>query len=313
MDEIITLLSILSKKIELSNSINLNDINIHSENFFRDFLNLLYGYNLKNINITDHNASAIDLADCSKKIAFQVTSTPDLCKTKTTVTAFIKKRLYHNYDRLIMLILTNKINHKYSFIGEPGKYQLDIKKDIWDIKKITRDINGFSLDRIKEVRSFLSKEIRVNLSREKILEKEIQTFIALINYLSDENQPSAGNGFIEEPDPYGKINNRFSEHSVFLKNEYQELYMEYGKVLDEVMRMSNIGSTRIRRLGLHLKLCSDNILSEHEGNAKDALNVLVKKYTKYFTNDNLEYDENAIKFFMVDQIIRCNVFPNKKE
>jgi hypothetical protein len=78
MDEIITLLSILSKKIEPSNSINLNDINIHSENFFRDFLNLLYGYNLKNINITDHNASAI----VQKKLHFKLLQHPIFVKQK---------------------------------------------------------------------------------------------------------------------------------------------------------------------------------------------------------------------------------------
>ena len=81
-NKIIELLSFLKNKVELSNPINLTDVNIYSENFYRDFLNLLYGYKLQNINIIEQNAAAIDLGDEEKKIAFQVTSTSDFSKTK---------------------------------------------------------------------------------------------------------------------------------------------------------------------------------------------------------------------------------------
>ena len=51
----------LRMSVEHLNSLNLQDINVHAETFFRDLLNLALGYQLKNINIVEKNARAIDL------------------------------------------------------------------------------------------------------------------------------------------------------------------------------------------------------------------------------------------------------------
>lgn len=310
INEIIERLTFLRTKVDLSQTINLTNINIHSENFYRDFLNLLYGYNLQNINIIEQNAAAIDLGDITKRIAFQVTSTSDLSKARKAVSSFIKKKLYEKYDRLVILNITTKKNHQDQLIGDQGVYQLNVKDDIWDMKEIVKDINDLTLERIKEIQTFLNKEIK--LISDQILVKEIRTFISLIEYLSDEGQTSAGNGFIEAPDPDGKINKRFADHSDFLTKEYQSLYIEYGQVLTDVVQQSNIGHARVRRLGLHLKSSSDKVLSDCGGDAKQALHVLVENYKTLLSQNGIEYDETAIKFFLVDQIIRCNVFPNKE-
>ncbi|HPI95841.1 MAG TPA: SMEK domain-containing protein [Gammaproteobacteria bacterium] len=60
---IISSLAWLSKEVELSNKINFTDVNVYSENFYRDLLNLALGYQLTNINIQEPNAAAIDLGD----------------------------------------------------------------------------------------------------------------------------------------------------------------------------------------------------------------------------------------------------------
>ena len=59
----ISSLAWLSKEVELSNKINFTDVNVYSENFYRDLLNLALGYQLTNINIQEPNAAAIDLGD----------------------------------------------------------------------------------------------------------------------------------------------------------------------------------------------------------------------------------------------------------
>jgi hypothetical protein len=310
-NKIIELLSFLKNKVELSNPINLTDVNIYSENFYRDFLNLLYGYKLQNINIIEQNAAAIDLGDEEKKIAFQVTSTSDFSKTKKTVAAFIKKELYKKYDKLVILNITTKANHRDTYVGDQATYQLVTKEDIWDISNLIKDINDRSLENIQEIYAFLNNEIK--FTSDRTLAKEIQTFMSLIGYISDENQPSAGNGFLEAPDPDGKIYKRFADYSDFLTKVYQDLYTEYGQVLIDVMQQSDIGHTRIRRLGLHLKITSDNVLTSCNGDAKKGLEALVEKYKDKLSNNRVEYDESAIKFFLVDQLIRCNVFPNKEK
>ncbi len=310
IDKIIERLSFLKSKVELSTPLNFTDINIHSENFYRDFLNLLYGYKLENINILETNAEAIDLGDEKQKLAFQVTSTSDLSKIRKTVASFIKKKLYEKYETLVIINITKKSKYRVRHVGNENVFQLDTNEDIWDISNIIKDINDLKLDKIKSIYEFLKEQI--SFAADAILAKEICTFMSLIGYLSDDNHPSAGVGFIEEPDPDGKINKRFADHSEFLKNEYVQLYEEYGQVLQDVMEQSDLGHTRIRRLSLHLKTFSDKVLTEQTGDAQDALTVLVQHYEDLLSVNGAEHDTPSIRFFLVDQLIKCNVFPNKE-
>lgn len=95
-EKIIKALSWLKTEVDYHNSLSLTDINHAAEDFYCGLLNLVYGYNLKNINITEQNAAAIDLGDEQKKIAIQVTSTSTLAKTKYTVEKFIVKNYTKN-------------------------------------------------------------------------------------------------------------------------------------------------------------------------------------------------------------------------
>ena len=43
-------LAVLAYRVERRGKLNILDLHLHSENFYRDFLNLLYGWNLENQN-----------------------------------------------------------------------------------------------------------------------------------------------------------------------------------------------------------------------------------------------------------------------
>jgi hypothetical protein len=302
-------LAIIKSKVEISNPTNLTDVNIISENFYRDLLNIVFGYKLINLNIIAQNAPAIDLGDSEKRIAFQVTSTSTLAKTRKTVTAFISNKLYETYDRLIILNITVKSNHQEEFVGELGTYQLSTKNDIWDVSDLYKVICDLTTKQIQQVSDFLKAEIKIGV--DQTIAKEIRTFISLIEIISDEGQRSAGTGFIEAPDPEKKISRRFADYADYLRKEYQDLYTEYGQVLIDVLAQPDIGHVRIRRLGLHLKSTSDSVLNECDGDATRALSKLVLKYNGLLSENGSDFDEGAIKFFLVDQLIKCNVFPNK--
>jgi len=49
-------LALLSRKVEIKSSLNLTDINICAEDFYKDLLNLTFGYKLKNLNESKPNA-----------------------------------------------------------------------------------------------------------------------------------------------------------------------------------------------------------------------------------------------------------------
>lgn len=104
-------------KLETSelDKINLYDINITSENFYAGLLNLIMGWNLRNVNFSEKNTPGIDLVDDDNKITVQVTSNNTSDKIKHTIDEFIKNKSYEKYSRLIVLISTEKKNYTAIF------------------------------------------------------------------------------------------------------------------------------------------------------------------------------------------------------
>jgi hypothetical protein len=306
---IINSLSWLSTEVSLSNSLNFTDINVHSEYFYRDLLNLAFSYTLENINILEPNTAAIDLGDSQNKFAIQVTSTSSLAKTKKTVAKFIEKKLYEKYERLVILNITEKTDHKDSKVGD-SNYELDTKKDIWDMKTLVALFNNFNDDKLKLVSDFLNK----SLYKKPIeaLPKNTETILKLIELISDEEHHAVGEGYIIEPFPEHKIQERFSSHADFLYQEFISLYQDYGAVLDSVEKQSDFGQVKLRRAAQHLRVLSDSILTECAGNPKTALDKLVNHFVALLQNNGLEADTGAAQFYILKQLIGCNVFPNKE-
>lgn len=306
---IITSLTWLSTQVAVNNKLNLTDINIHAENFYRDLLNLAFGYKLVNINITDSNAAAIDLGDEESGIAIQVTSTSNLAKTKHTVTKFIEKKLHEKYKRLIILNIASKTKHAVQTVGDQS-YELRTKDDIWDIGDLTMMINDLDLSDIQKVSDFLNQQLYIKPSEK--LPRNVETILRLIELISDEEHPAAGEGFLDEPLPDKKINERFANHADFLKKEYLTLYQEYGAVLHAVEQESDIGQIKIRRVADHLRIYSDKVLTDCDGNPKKALSEIIEYFLDMLSKNGFEADTGAAQFYIIKHLINCNVFPNKE-
>lgn len=158
-NRILKLLSWLRNEVELNNSLSLTDINRNAEDFYCGLLNLAYGYKLKNINIVEPNAAAIDLGDIEKRIAIQVTSIADLSKTKYTVEKFIERGLYKSFDKLYILNIVKKKNHAISTVGGP-EYALNPKTDIIDVEDLIKKINSDpDLSKLRAISDYLEAEI----------------------------------------------------------------------------------------------------------------------------------------------------------
>lgn len=306
---IISSLTWLSTQVKVNNRLNLTDINVHSENFYRDLLNLAFGFNLVNINIVDPNAAAIDLGDEGNKFAIQVTSTSALSKTRHTVSKFIEKKLYEKYDRLVILNIVEKTVHNASTVGE-DIYSLNTEDDIWDIGKLAVMINDLELAKVQEISDFLNQQLYMKPTEK--LPRNVDTILRLIELISDEEHPAAGEGFLDEPFPDEKINKRFADHAEFLKQEFLTLYKDYGAVLDSVEKESDIGQVKIRRVAQHLRVYSDKILTECDGDPKKALAELIDNLVGLLNEKDFEADTGAAQFFIVKHLIKCNVFPNKE-
>lgn len=311
IDKCVELLVRLRYLIETYSGAGLYDINIISEDFFKHFLNLLYVYNLKNINITEQtNFPAIDLGDKQQKVAIQITSTSDSTKVKKTIKKFIEKGLYKDYAKLIILIIAQKKQFTATFDTEE-KFTFNSDDDIIFIDDLAKIIRDQAPDKLKEICDFLIKEIG-QAERDKIeptIANEVRTIIDLIEYLaknkkySEIKQPS-------NPDPEGKIYKRFKDHTDFLTTQYVKLAPIYKKVKDEALKVFGIDVPRLAVTRTYLMIKSDEILNECKGNPKEAMTKLSKFFEGQISKDGREYDISAIQYYLIDELINCSVFPN---
>jgi len=308
LQDIIQKLSHLRLVVEQSNKLNLQDINIHAENFFRDLLNLAFDYGLKNINIVEPNATAIDLGCDDNRIAIQVTSVSDISKIKHTFDRFTAKALELKYDRLVVLIIGQKKRYRETGLGEDG-FKMSVTDDVWDISDLLRKIGDLPTEKLQSCQDFLSRELPVRQPKKS---NEVGTLVRLIEVLSAAEEGLSSEDNREDPDPEGKIHDRFAEHAPFLTQQYVDLHEFYGRILSEVNAHTDLGHVRVRKLQIYLMNWSDRVLAECGGDPQAALELLTQRVLGMMGSSDAGFDEGAVRYYLIDQLIMCNVFPNKR-
>ncbi len=303
-------LGTLSNQVELRNSINLLDINIILEDFFKDFLNLIYGYELINLNIIEKNTSAIDLVDKNIKLAIQVTSDNSSTKINKTINKFIEKELYKQYHKLQFLILIKKRNYTKTF--ETNNLFTFNKDDIIDFRDILHDIKEKDTEHLLNISNFLEKEVFIKVNKKrKSQANEIETIIDLIEYLSS-NKEMPKKNITTITDPNDKINRRFKKYADFLKKLYADLVGLYGNAVAEAHKAISLDDVKNMVIRLYLRDISNRYLEETGGNPKLALENLTQNFEDQLSNSGKKYDKMAIKFYLISETIKCNVFPNEE-
>ena len=157
--EIENYLTFIQLKLKNRNSLNLQDINIMAEDFFKDLFNIIFGYNLKNINQSTQNAPSIDLYDDENKIAIQVTSDNSREKINKTIELFINNKLYQKY-KLMFIIINDRLNYQKNF-DTKGLFDFNQKEDIIFIINLLNIIKSKELNKQKEILEFLQNEISI--------------------------------------------------------------------------------------------------------------------------------------------------------
>lgn len=117
----------------------------------------------------------------------------------------------------------------------------------------------------------------------------------------------------EDPDPEGKIRDRFANHAEFLQQEYVKLFEIYGRALNEVEAHTDLGHVRVRKLQVYLWKWSDRVLREFKGDPEVALQALCDCIMGMMGIGQADFDQGAVRYYFINQLIACNVFPNKAE
>ena len=149
-------------EIRIATAMGKRDINCVSENVLIQLFSEIYGHTaLKNLNISEgSNFPAIDLGDKKTKTAYQITSTPSSQKVKRTLEKFVNHKLYKEYNRLVIYILTEKKSRYQSRKFDEiinGKFTFDKKNDILDYSDLLKEISGFPLEKTLRVERILEQ------------------------------------------------------------------------------------------------------------------------------------------------------------
>lgn len=304
-------LALLSQQVAVRNAINLYDINIVAETFLAELLNLIENLELKNANAVEKNAPGIDLIDEKNKISIQVTADNTSEKIKHTIEEFISKRSYEKYNRMVVLILTKKKNYSTQFDSK-GLFEFDKKSDIWDVEDLIKKVNTLDTGKLKIINDFLQHELNDKYNnKQKSEASEVDTIMDLIEFISNHREVdfSQRNVII---DPDFKINQRFKEFADSLIMQYTTLYGVYGTALIEVENTQGSDDAQDIITMLYLQDISIRYLDAANNNPIEALNALVKFFKDKLSANGKRYDEMAIKFYLISQMIKCSVFPNER-
>lgn len=153
-------LSVLRYIIKSRTKKGLFDLNKQSETFFAELLNKVYDWNLQNLNQLKSNYPAIDLGDPILRVCVQVTAQNDSTKINATIKKFVTNKLFNQYDRLIILIITDKKSYTFT-PNTKGKFQFDPQADILDIDDLLEEIESMAISSLTDIHDFLSSELSI--------------------------------------------------------------------------------------------------------------------------------------------------------
>lgn len=171
-------LIVLAHRVEARGKLNILDLHLHSENFYRDFLNLLYDWNLENLNNVCQNVEAIDLIDNTNKIVIQVSST----NTKQKIESALGKDSMANYKGWsfkFVSIARSATELRTKTFTNPYDLNFSPVNDIFDIESLLREILGFGIDKLQKIETFIRKELG-NDTTSMVIESDLTRIITML-------------------------------------------------------------------------------------------------------------------------------------
>lgn len=116
-----------------------------------------------------------------------------------------------------------------------------------------------------------------------------------------------------DKDVQHKVEERFQEYTAQIKEIYTELNIRYKSVYEAAKAASDLDDFALEEHYLDLRNISDAHLEETDGNPILAVDSMVEIFVNEFKQQKLKtYSKGAVKYYLYEELIRCNVFPNPK-
>lgn len=305
-------LAILSIRVKNRGKLNILDVHMHSENFYRDFINLLYGWSLENANNRLQNIEAIDLIDDNVKLIVQVSATA----TKTKINNSLSKKSIEEYAKRgytfkFVSIAENadqlrqqKYNNLYNIGFNP-------KKDIYDISSLEKDILNLKLQKLEEVYQFIKAELG-NMPDCVRFNSDLTTIINILAEVKlDENEPL---GTINMFEIDKKIEFNKLDIAASIIDDYKIFYNQVEKKYREFDKMGLNKSMLV--LQSLKKMYIDALLKNKYDNSDLLFVGLIDEVKEIVINSSNYFDisketlEACASLLVVDAFMRCKIFKN---
>lgn len=300
-------LVVLAHRVEAKGKLNILDLHLHSENFYRDFLNLLYDWNLENLNKVNQNVEAIDLIDKVNKIIIQVSST----NTKQKIEIALGKDSMANYNGWsfkFVPIVRSAANLRTKTFKNPHGLNFSPNNDIFDIDLLLREVVGLKIDKFKEVETFIRKELG-NDAMPMVIESDLTRVITMLAQVdwATFDQIKLDNEFqidtkIDHNDLI-KSNAIVKEYNIW-QNSIRRIYSAFDA---EGLNKSLFVLQKIR--SFYLEHCCELKGDDLFDAVRDDVKTEIRKHASSgeLTEESIDVCSDVI---VVDAFIRCKIFEN---
>lgn len=305
-------LNLLSLRVARNSSLNLQNLNIHSENFYAQLFNLFYGYDFINLNNDRQNFESIDLVDNENEIFAQVSATSTKKKIESTLD---NKKLekYKDY-RFIFIFISNKDakRQRQQTYKNPYNISFNPQNDIYDVKRILSDIQTFDIDRLKAFYDFIKEELIPEIDKTRI----DSDLVKIINILSKENlDEELYKAQVLPFEIEKKINfNNLSE----VKENIQDYAVYSNKLNEKYTEFDKLGINKSRAIlnslrALYIK--GQNTYSNPVELFYKIIDISVNKIQKELPDNSISLEELNlyVQIIVVDAFMKCKIFKNPEE
>ena len=305
-------LAILSIRVKNRGKLNILDVHMHSENFYRDLMNLLYDWSLDNINNSIQNVEAIDLIDYNKKIIVQISATVTKAKIEKSLDKkIIEKYAQRGYKSKFGSIAENADKIRNQNYQNPYGVGFEPQNDIFDISSLEKDIIDLQTEKMERVYQFIKAELG-NMPDSISFNSDLATIINILAEVKLDSDEPLGNINMYEIDK--KIAFNKLDIASMIINDYKIFYNQIEKKYREFDRMGLNKSMLV--LQLLRRMYIDALLNNKYNNSDllfvgliDEVKEIVKNSRNY-SEISKETLEVCASMLVVDAFMRCKIFKN---
>lgn len=297
-------LNFLAYRIESRSKFNLQEFNIFSESFYRELLNILYDYSLKNLNQINQNFPGVDLIDENNKILIQISST---CNKQKIENSLSKKELikYKDYKFIFLSISKSGDNLKNKQINNPYNLMFEPNEDILDIQSILNIILYSDINKINKLYNLIKEESQKEIDDNKLPSNLTKVINVLSNEISKANDKIEVEFVIEDKINYNKL---------YKVREVIEDYANYSNILVNIYNEFDLEGKNVSFFVINKIKNEYNKLKLEENDNNKLFYNLIDKIIEIVINSKnykeltIEELEDSVKILVVDTFMRCKIF-----